>query len=117
MYKAADVTNSFLTTDARMDKTNHHIAYLRPPGLSFSTEVSLCPGGEDDGAGFVSGTVGKSKWKRSGSTNNSSGGSVLRGEKRVKTKQDMVRRAVQIKMKNHNYHKSKYSLEIRGMGT
>ena len=86
MYKAAYVTNSSLNTVDRLIKQNYNIAYLSPPGVSISTEVSLCPGGEDDSAGVVSGTVGKSKWKRSGSTNNSSGGSVLREEERDEDK-------------------------------
>jgi len=64
-------------------KQNYNIADLHPPRLSLSTEVSLCPGGEDDSSGLIGGTVGKSKWKRSGSTNNGSGGSVLREEERV----------------------------------
>eukprot|EP01083_Nonionella_stella_P002707 7775_1 len=53
---------------------------LHPPRLSISrgTEVSLCPGGEDDLSGLVSGTVGKSKGKRGGSTKNGSSIGVLR---------------------------------------
>lgn len=86
MYKSCIRYISFLNTVARLDEQNYNIADLYPPGLSFSTEVSLCPGGEDDGSGIVSCTVGKSKWKRSGSTNNGSGGSVLREKKEVTIK-------------------------------
>jgi hypothetical protein len=58
----------------------YNITDLSPPGLALSTEVSFSPGGEDDSSGLVSCTVGKSKWKRSWSTNNSSSGGVLREE-------------------------------------
>merc|ERR1719203_602219 len=56
---------------------------LSPPGLSVGTEVSLSPGAEKDGSGLIGITVGKSKGKGGGSTNDSASGGVLRSMARA----------------------------------
>ena len=53
---------------------------LRPPRLAVRAEVGLSPWAEDDLIGFVDLKVGKSKRKRSGSTDDGSSGGVLEEE-------------------------------------
>jgi len=53
---------------------------LSPPRLALRAEVGLCPWAEDDLVRFVDLEVGKSKRKRSRSTDDGSSGCVLENE-------------------------------------
>jgi hypothetical protein len=73
-----------------MENTGRQLSYrllfnsLVPPSLSTSTEIVLGPWAEDNLSTFlISITMGKSKWKRSRSTNNCTFWGILRSVTRA----------------------------------
>lgn len=80
----------FIKHSIAMENTGRQLSYrlllnsLVPPSLSTSTEIVLGPWAEDNLSTFlISITMGKSKWKRSRSTNNCTLWGILRSVARA----------------------------------
>jgi hypothetical protein len=64
--------------------------HLDPPGLALGTEVCLGPGSENDLSGFVDIKVGKGEGKGCRSTNNGSTRVILRSNRKVFMKDEIM---------------------------
>lgn len=63
---------------------------LDPPGLVIGTEVCLGPGAENDLSGLINIKMGKSEGKGCRSTNNSSSSVILRSNRKIFMKDEMM---------------------------